>query len=98
MSINLTQGRSISLDSIMNKTLDNCNECNNNKRKIDCDKCGNALCKSLKCSWIFQHKYNTNYVICDTCYKSIDNKLINYDHLLIYNFLKKNTNKRRLSC
>ena len=57
MSINLIQGRSISLDSIMN-TPDNCNECNSNKRKTDCNKCGNALCKSLKCSWVFPHKYN----------------------------------------
>ena len=46
----------------------------------------------------FPYKYNTTRVICKGCFDRIDNKLINYDHLIIYKFLKKNIRRRRISC
>ena len=64
----------------------------------ECNKCGNGICKNRNCGWLFPHKYNSMYAICDGCYKSIENKLINYNHLIIYKFLKKNVRRRRISC
>ena len=64
----------------------------------ECNKCGNGICKNKNCGWLFPHKYNSMYTICDGCYKSIENKLINYNHLIIYKFLKKNVRRRRISC
>lgn len=89
-------GRSISLDTGLDK--EKCNECNIEPIENDCNRCGNGICKKKNCGWLFPHKYNSFFVICDNCYKSIENKLINYDHLIIYKFLKRNVRRRRISC
>jgi len=95
--LNLSGMRAISFDSIRDyKEI--CNECDVEQGLNACNKCGNSVCKQKKCSWIFPHKYNSTFVICNGCFKDIDYKLLNYDHLLIYKFLKKNMRKRRVSC
>lgn len=94
--INLLTQRSKSLECFADK--ETCNECNINDIKLDCNKCGNGVCKEPKCQWSFPHTHNTTLVICKGCFNAIDNKLINYDHLIIYKFLKKNMRSRRISC
>ena len=94
--INLINQRSKSLECFTDK--ETCNECDTNDITYECDKCGNGVCKQKKCQWTFPHKLNTTMVICKGCFDKIDNKLINYDHLLIYKFLKKNVRRRRISC
>ena len=91
--------RSVSVDCIMDNVFDDlCNECDHNIIFHECNKCGNGVCNSIECSLSFPHYRNTEFIICNGCYKTIDYKLLNYDHLLIYKFLKKNMRKRRVSC
>jgi len=96
MKFILTSQRSVSLDC-GNKT-DKCVECDVGKVINTCNKCGNGVCKQSKCHLSFPHNYDTTFVICKNCYDKIDNQLINYDHLIIYKFLKKNIRRRRISC
>lgn len=77
---------------------DMCNECDDGVIQHLCDKCGNGVCNRTKCQWSFPTKFESVTVICNGCFNDIDNKLINYDHLLIYKFLKKNMRTRRVSC
>ena len=63
-----------------------------------CNKCGNGVCAQTTCHWSFPHTFGSVMIICNGCFDVIDNKLINYDHLLIYRFLKKNVRTRRVSC
>jgi len=95
LTFNLIDQRSVSLDSI--RENETCNECEDNNISDSCDKCGNGVCKQSKCQWTFPHKFNTTKVICNGCFNKIENKLLNYDHLLIYKFLKNNVCKRRIS-
>ena len=95
--INLLSARTVSWDSIMDK-YELCNECDVDIITHACDKCGNGVCKQTDCSWQFPNKYNSNYILCHGCFADIDNKLINYDHMLVYKFLKNNMRKRRISC
>jgi len=91
--------RSISLDSSGRYIdIEWCNECNTEPILNICNKCGNGVCKNESCHLSFPHQYNTTYIICYGCSSVIENKLINYDHLLIYKFLKQNIRKRRVSC
>jgi len=91
--------RSISLDNMFNNMVDDlCNECDHSIIYSECNKCGNGICINKDCSYKFPHYYNETLTICNGCYNEIDNKLINYDHLLIYKFLKNNMRKRRVSC
>ena len=93
MNDNYTRSFSLECDK------EKCNECNLNLVFISCNKCASGLCLNNSCCWEFPHYYNTQYYICNSCYTYIDNKLINYDQLLIYNFIKQNTIiKRRHSC
>ena len=94
--INLISQRCKSLDCIAEK--ETCNECDTNKITYECDKCGNGVCKQKRCQFTFPYKFNTTRVICKGCFTKIDNKFINYDHLIIYKFLKKNVRRRRISC
>ena len=92
--------RSVSLDHYINNINDDlCNECNNNIIANQCNKCGNGVCYNIDCSYEFPHYYNKKLIVCKGCFNEINNKLINYDHLLIYKFLKNNMiRKRRLIC
>jgi hypothetical protein len=95
-TFNLISHRSTSLDSFLNK--ETCNECETNEITCQCDKCGNGVCKHNNCQWSFPYKFNTTMILCKRCFNDIDKKLINYDHLIIYRFLKKNVSRRRISC
>ena len=91
--------RSVSVDCMFDNVLDDlCNECDHNIIFHECNKCGNGVCRSAECHLTFPHHGNTQFIICNDCYKIIDNKLLNYNHLLVYKFLKKNMRKRRVSC
>ena len=70
---------------------DDCSICNLKSVSETCDKCGDGVCSQSQCYLSFPYKNNTNYILCVDCFNRIDNKLINYDHLLIYKFLKKHT-------
>jgi len=95
----ISEYRSVSLDCInIDNTIDNCNECNDRKISVECDKCGNGVCNNIECQWAFPHRGNTTYTICNGCYQDIDYKLIDFNHLLIYKFLKRNVRRRRISC
>jgi hypothetical protein len=99
MSAYITNKRSVSVDCMLDNVLDDlCNECDHNIIFHECNKCGSGVCNSIECHSSFPHYRNTQFVVCNGCYKNIDYKLLNYDHLLIYNFLKKNMRKRRISC
>jgi hypothetical protein len=95
----LVSQRNISVDRYLNyDDNDVCNECEQLSPTLQCDRCGNSVCNNVICHWSFPHKFNTNFIICKGCFTAIDNKLINYNHLLIYNFIKNNTTRRRHSC
>ena len=96
MSLNRTSKRSISLDIFREE--DNCGICNTESVSNTCNKCGDGVCTHPSCQWSFPDKHNETYVLCDYCFNTINKKLLNYDHLIIYKFLKKHTNGRRLSC
>jgi len=96
LKFNLINQWSVSLDVINGTEM--CNECELDKVSNACNKCGNGVCTQPMCQYTFQYKFNTTMVICKGCFDEIDNKLINYDHLIVYKFLKKNVRKRRISC
>jgi len=96
-NVKLAGMRAVSLDSIFEER-ETCNECEIESVINTCNKCGNGVCKQKQCSWKFPHKFKSTYILCNGCFKEIDKKLINYDHMIIYKFLKKNTKKRRVSC
>lgn len=96
-NVKLAGMRTVSLDSIFEER-EPCNECEIESVINTCNKCGNGVCKQKQCSWKFPDKYKSIYILCNGCYKEIDRKLINYDHMVVYKFLKKNMKKRRVSC
>lgn len=96
LKFNLISQWSVSLDVI--NGAETCNECELDKVSNACNKCGNGVCGRSACQLSFPHKFNTTMIICKGCSNEIENKLINYDHLIVYKFLKKNVRKRRISC
>jgi len=73
---------------------DLCNECDGHSTSYCCNKCANSICDSDKCSWLFPHYNQTNYVICSTCVEAIDKKLtvlVDYSKLVL---LKKKIHKK----
>lgn len=95
MSLTLSK-RSIYLDIFRDE--DNCGICNTDPINDTCDKCGDGVCRHPNCQWSFPSKDNKNYILCDRCFNRINKKLLNYDHLIIYKFLKKHTKTRQFSC
>ena len=89
MSFNLISNSSNSRDIFREKEV--CSTCKNCEISKQCDKCGDGVCGHKHCHWSFPYKNNTNYILCVGCFNCIEKKLINYDHLLIYKFLKKHT-------
>lgn len=89
MSLNLISSRNSSLDIFREKDV--CSTCKTGEISKQCDKCGDGICGHKHCYWSFPYKNNTNYILCVGCFNHIEKKLINYDHLLIYRFLKKHT-------
>ena len=73
---------------------DLCNECEDYHPSYCCNKCANSICDSDKCSWLFPHFNQTNYVICSTCVEAIDKKLtVLVDHSKLV-LLKKKIHKK----
>ena len=96
-TITMTIGRSRSLDIFRDK--DDCSICDQSPVIDTCDKCGDGVCKHPNCQWSFPYKDNKDLILCKCCYNKIDSKLLNYDHVIIYKFIKKHTFKRRrISC
>jgi len=95
MSVTSIGKRSTSLDIFRDE--DNCSICNTDPVSDACDKCGDGICKYPCCQWAFPTNTRKNYILCDVCFNRIDKKLLNYDHLIIYKFLKKHTKRRQLS-
>ena len=54
---------------------DACNVCAANHVDNCCNKCGNAVCASNQCRYVFPYYKNTAYVVCRVCYDTIDRKL-----------------------
>ena len=55
--------------------IDICSQCDEKKRIICCNKCGEAICRSEKCSQLFPHYQDTIYAICTECSHDIGIKL-----------------------
>ena len=54
---------------------DECNECNEVKTILQCNKCGNSICTSRKCSLLFPHYFNSIFAVCNSCRLDIEGKL-----------------------
>ena len=81
------------------KKEDMCNECNTASVTHCCNKCGNGVCSKNDCGWIFPHRGQTNYIICDTCVEMIDQKLtllIDYGKLSLLKKKINNKNERKI--
>lgn len=66
------------LYDIYNHTIDDedrCNECDENRVKDCCNKCGEGLCLNVSCCQTFPHYQNNLYIICNQCITSIETKL-----------------------
>jgi hypothetical protein len=72
-----TRYRRQSMDSLTQiSDVDYCNECEQEKQILCCEKCAESVCIKGKCSLTFPHYNDTLYVICRTCTKKIENKLL----------------------
>ena len=99
MTSYISGNRNVSIDSYFDRYEDDtCSECDIEEIRNTCNKCGNGVCNQSGCKWSFPHTFNTTMIICKGCFDKIDNKLINYNHLLVYKFIKQNVRRRRLSC
>jgi len=61
-----------------------CCECEEYRVKEMCQHCGDGVCRRNICCWVFPHKNNREFVICNKCANTIDKKLImviNYSDL-----------------
>jgi hypothetical protein len=79
---------------------DNCEICDSKSLLDQCNRCGTSVCLDDKCSMIFPHKYNTNYVICKGCIQTIESKLklqLNRGDLkLLKSKIRQNKTKRAM--
>ena len=72
-----TRYRRQSMDSLTQiSDVDYCNECEQEMQISCCEKCAESVCIKGKCSLTFPHYNDTLYVICRTCTKKIENKLL----------------------
>ena len=75
---------------------DVCNECDQKRKIICCDKCGNAVCTSNRCTVMFPHYQGGVYAVCTSCKTQIEGKLkilVDFDKLKL---LKKKIMKKRM--
>ena len=62
--------------SISNLTeMDNCNECDEKRQIVCCDKCANAVCTNSTCCILFPHHGDSVFAICKSCKNEIESKL-----------------------
>jgi hypothetical protein len=54
---------------------DACNVCATNCVDDCCNKCGEAVCSSDQCCYVFPYYKNTAFVVCRVCCDRIDRKL-----------------------
>ena len=77
---------------------DICNECNEVKKIILCNKCGNSICTSSKCCIIFPHYFDTLFAVCNDCRLEVEGKLkilIDFEKLkLLKKKIKKYKNRK----
>ena len=75
---------------------DVCNECDQKRKIICCDKCGNAVCTSNRCTVMFPHYMGGVFAVCTSCKIQIEGKLkilVDFDKLKL---LKKKIMKKRM--
>lgn len=75
---------------------DVCNECDQKRKIICCDKCGNAICTSNRCAVMFPHYVGGIFAVCTSCKTQIEGKLkilVDFDKLKL---LKKKIMKKRM--
>ena len=75
---------------------DVCNECDQKRKIICCDKCGNAVCTSNRCTIMFPHYVGGIFAVCTSCKTQIEGKLkilVDFDKLKL---LKKKIMKKRM--
>jgi len=79
--------------------VDHCDECDEKKKIICCDKCANSVCCSYSCSILFPHHNGGVYAVCRSCKTQIEGKLkifIDLDKLkLLKRKIKKRLQKKR---
>ena len=75
MSYNQLNSKDMSvLFSENSNWTDICEECNEKKQIVLCDKCGGGVCQNDDCSVLFPHYNNTLFVICNHCCDEIFDK------------------------
>jgi hypothetical protein len=73
---------------------DCCNECNEKKKIVCCDKCGNAVCTNNRCTVMFPHYKGGVYAVCTSCKTQIEGKLKIFIDLDKLKLLKRKIRKR----
>lgn len=53
---------------------DICSNCDEKRKIVTCNKCGDAICENPRCSQLFPHYHNTLYAICNICSDNISRK------------------------
>tara|TARA_B100000035_G_C20653242_1_gene401922 strand:+ start:212 stop:574 length:363 start_codon:yes stop_codon:yes gene_type:complete len=53
---------------------DICEECEEKKQIVLCEKCGGGVCENEDCSFLFPHYNNTLFVICRRCCDEVFDK------------------------
>lgn len=85
----------VSVDKITD--IDFCNECDEERKIVSCDKCANAVCTNYKCSLLFPHRNGSVYAVCNTCRVEIESKLKLFVDLDKLKLLKRKIKKRMLN-
>ena len=52
-----------------------CCECHIENAILECNKCGDALCRNTACCEIFPHYFNTEFIICRECCNAVEKKI-----------------------
>lgn len=52
-----------------------CCECDIENAILECNKCGDALCRNTACCEIFPHYFNTEFIICRECCNAVEKKI-----------------------
>jgi hypothetical protein len=73
---------------------DYCNECDEKKKIVCCDKCGNAVCTSNRCTVMFPHYKGGVFAVCTSCKTQIEGKLKIFIDLDKLKLLKRKIRKR----
>lgn len=73
------------------KAINRCYECEESVYNEFCNECGITICLDSNCCQTFPHYNNTLYVVCNSCIRSIESKLV-----LQIDYTKLNSLKQKI--